>query len=532
MKTSDGLRKQIIGDCRRSMYVTSIFHIVNECFSGLLAVYTAKILGEFADDVFSLNVSLGFNNAVKLLLCIGVTVLVIPVIGLIGSVIMLRSSLVHDRMVCGRFLDKKYENVTQYDTGDIQYRIEWDPCNLRKCWVEITTKFCMIPIILCYLLYNAIQISAVYTLIVFAISLVKLAVPIGTAKLLAEYDKKIREYSTQVRAYETEITEKPHIVKLYGLSQPLINRLDKIYQCYFKDIFSKSVKYTTISNNISSFLDTFCIIIILFVGAIMVAGGTISAGSVAAMAGYFSVFNTILGNVDYIIRNIPVLNNLVERMIVLYDDQEKQSGSVVENILDITGDALSFSYEKKDVFENLSFNIHTGLKTAICGANGSGKSTLIKIFCGLLKEYKGSIRLNHCEMNSAEIESWRRQFAYAPQEPYLFSGSVKENVRLGNLKATEEEIAAVMRETGIDYLEDREVSMNQNDLSGGEKQKISIARALLKNTPFLFLDEPSNNLDSQTFAWLHDFIKKSTKTVVYISHDDNLSDIADTKIVL
>ena len=74
--------------------------------------------------------------------------------------------------------------------------------------------------------------------------------------------------------------------------------------------------------------------------------------------------------------------------------------------------------------------------------------------------------------------------------------------------------------------------MKQNDLSGGEKQKISIARALLKNTPYLILDEPGNNLDSQTLEWLYDFIKKSTKTIVYISHDDNLSDLADMKIIL
>ena len=532
MKTSNGLRKQIMRDCRRSMRMTSVLHIVNDCFGGLLTVYTAKILGDFADDVFNLNISLGFHNAVKLLLCIGITVIVIPIIGLIGNVNMLRSALVHDRMVLGRFFDKKYEDVARYDAGDIQYRIEWDPNNLRICWVLIITKSCMIPVILCYLLYNAIQISAVYTLIVFAISLVKLTVPMGTAKLLAAYDKKIREYNTQVRAYETEITERPHIVKLYGLSEPLINRLDKIYQCYYKEVFRKSVKYTTLSNNISSFLDTFCITIILFVGAIMVAGGTVSAGSVAAMAGYFSVLNTILGNVDYIIRNIPVLRNLVERMTVLYEGQEKQSGIEVDSVSNITGDLVSFSYEKKNVFRNLSFCIHTGLKTAVCGANGSGKSTLIKILCGLLKEYKGSIRLNGCEMNSVAIDSWRRQFAYAAQEPYLFSGSVKENIRLGNLEATEEEIAVVMRETDIDYLADREVSMKQNDLSGGEKQKISIARALLKNTPYLILDEPGNNLDSQTLAWLYDFIKKSAKTVVYISHDDNLSDLADLKIIL
>ncbi len=85
---------------------------------------------------------------------------------------------------------------------------------------------------------------------------------------------------------------------------------------------------------------------------------------------------------------------------------------------------------------------------------------------------------------------------------------------------------------GIDYLVHREISMNNHELSGGEKQKISIARALMKRTPILIMDEPSNNLDKDTVKWLQNFIKKSPKTIIFVSHDAELLSCADDMVCL
>lgn len=92
-------------------------------------------------------------------------------------------------------------------------------------------------------------------------------------------------------------------------------------------------------------------------------------------------------------------------------------------------------------------------------------------------------------------------------DPFLFSGSIKENICIGNMSATDEDINTIMDKVGISYLTKYNVFTKQNALSGGEKQKISIARALLMNTPFLLLDEPNNNLDSKSVDWLISFIK-------------------------
>ena len=168
---------------------------------------------------------------------------------------------------------------------------------------------------------------------------------------------------------------------------------------------------------------------------------------------------------------------------------------------------------------------------AIVGENGSGKTTLVKILSGLIMKKGGSLRVNDVDVEHLSIESRRSHIAYAEQNPYLFKGTVRENIRLGNLSATDIEIDALANRLGIFSLCERDV-IGGEELSGGEKQKISIARALLKDTEVILLDEPSNHLDEETKNWLMQFIKNSTKTIVYISHDNELTSCADQTICL
>lgn len=128
--------------------------------------------------------------------------------------------------------------------------------------------------------------------------------------------------------------------------------------------------------------------------------------------------------------------------------------------------------------------------------------------------------------------AWYANIAYAPQEPILFSGTVRENVRIGAPGGDENTLEAILQATGLGSLADRMISPAENQLSGGEKQKISIARALFKNAPLLLLDEPHNNLDAATQAWLDDFIRDYHGTLLFITHDEPSCRHADSIIPL
>lgn len=515
------------------MSIPLIFNLVSENAVGLLTVFTASVLGAFADAVFEMDTDYASSNIWTLLLCIGITVVVIPVINLLRNINMLKDALAHDRMVYGRFLDKEYAKAVEIDSGEVQYRLEDDPIGFRYYWMEIITKAVVVPVTTVYLLRNAVKVNLLFTLITFAVSLIKLVVPIAARKKEAKYDLQNRQYNTDIRSYETEITTKPFLVKLFGLKDAFCVRLDARYRQYYSQVKKKDIVLRTVADNIASFVTVISTIMILLIGSVMVANGSITAGSVAAMVGYLSVFDSILYDTGFIVRKLPVLKNLSERLLIFYTDKENVNGSKISPELSVSARNVSFAYNNgRKIISSLDFSLPTGKKIALCGANGSGKSTLIKILSGLEKGYSGSIKVNGVELNQASLEEWRSQFAFALQEPYLFEGTVDENIRLGNANATDSDIDNVMQEVGILHLKGRRAGLDSNDLSGGEKQRISVARALIKKTPLLILDEPGNNLDADGLQWLKSFIVNSKKTILYISHDDALTACADIVIRL
>lgn len=526
------MRRQIVSDCGKAMAPCTILYLLGEASESLVTIYTAGVLGDFSNAVLRLDVSYGLLHFRRLLICMLCIVVLVPLLSMLGDVRMLSDALKHDRLVFGRFLDKQPSEAMRFEQGEFRNRLEDDPLGLRGTWVQLVTDGISLPASFLYLAYGAFPVSAAYTCMVLGISLLKLTVPLAVRNLQANYDLEDREYRDRVRAYELEIAGKAYGVKLYGLSQAFVKRLDDCFQSYFKRVFTKKVKCQSVSQAVLNCLDTFCMLAVLLAGAVLVAYGRISPGALAAMAGYFSVFHTLVGKVDRMIRNIPIFRNLVSRVEELYGTPEEASGIRVEHAASIKAKGLGAFYGNQQVFQNLSFEIKEGMKVAVCGVNGSGKTTLIKIISGFIREYEGELKLNGHEMREVAAAHWQKQLAYVTQTPFLFGGSVKENVHLGNPNASPREVEEVMGKLGIAHLAERRISMKQNELSGGERQRISIARALLKNAPMILMDEPENDLDAQTREWLLTFIGEFSGTLIYISHEERFSALADQIIVL
>lgn len=526
------IKTKIYKDALKAMRLPILLHTAVSCAEGILTVITATILGQFADSVFRLDFSLSAKSAVSLGFALLTMIVFLPAATLLANMLMLKYSLVHDRMVLGRFLDKKYDSILRYELGDIQNRLDWDPTNLRCYLVEYFDKGAMVPVTFVFLLFSAMALSPAYTLIVFILSLLKLAVPLAVRKLEGKYEKENREYTSQLRSLETEITQRPCMVKLYGLGDAIGTKAAKLYRDYFERTEVRSIRLSTAAEAVSSFTGTFCTLAILLSGSLLASKGTITPGTVAAMYGYSAVFHTLLENIGFLIRNTPVLKNTAERLSLFYEDAENTAGEEIDGITDIRCENLSYAYGEHQTLSQVSFSIHPGEKTALCGPNGSGKSTLMKIMLGLLTGYEGSLRINGRELSELDPAKYRRHIAYAPQDPYLFEGTVLENIRIGNPDMPETALKALLDQMGIGHLADHRVTPGSEGLSGGEKQKISIARASIRDAAFLFLDEPGNNLDKATLDWLCAFLRESGKSIVFISHDDQLTACADSVVVL
>lgn len=538
MKRFDETEKQVFRDCRRYVFPGLV------CFAGgylvcsLIAVYTAGVLGRFADAVINLDFQGGFTNFLTLSICLLINLLVDPLSEICGEMVSTVMALRHDGRILHRFLSKTYESAMSIDAGETSARIEDDPIELRCDWENIAEWAVRTPITLLYLLYSTLRISVPFTAIVLTVSAVKLSVPVLVGKTQAKFSLQEKEYRTTLRSYEMEITEKPHTIILYGLKNALLERFNGLYQSYYENVVRKSSRCNTIADAVRSWLDTFCVLLILFSGALFVSRGSMTAGNVASMAGYFTLYHETIGNIGEMVKRLPVFRDDVSRVKLLYSGMENMGGedipageSCAEGSL-LEADGLSFQYENHPVLNGLSFSAKRGEKIAVTGSNGSGKSTLLQILCGLRTGYEGSLKIAGKELKDVNPEAWRDCFALVQQDPWIFEGDVPENVRLGNLSAGEEAVFSVMERLGIRHLADRKLSFQDKSLSGGEKQRISIARALLKGSGLLLFDEPSNNLDAVTSAWIGDFIEHCKETVIFISHDEALIQKADRIVSL
>ncbi|RCX15470.1 ATP-binding cassette subfamily B protein [Anaerobacterium chartisolvens] len=207
----------------------------------------------------------------------------------------------------------------------------------------------------------------------------------------------------------------------------------------------------------------------------------------------------------------------------------------------ITYEDVSFSYtNEKQILDKVSFEIREGEKVAIVGANGSGKSTIINLLLRFYQPTSGKILLNGIDINSIDLREYRSMISVVSQDMYLFNASIKENITL-NTKTNELNIHKAVKECGIDkFIEklpekyETVVGKNGTGVSGGEKQKIALARAIIRASKILVLDEATANYDMESEAAVNKFIGKelSRKTAIIISHKPDILKYVSKVIVL
>lgn len=562
MKKMEENRREILRDCGQAMRAAILLYAVKELFVAGFSVEIAKVLGAFADKILIADFSLGEQYLKQIVLCLLGMVIVVPMIETLAEGTIFRRSVVYCRTIYRRFFDKSYEAFEKMDRGEIQYHLEDDVIDFYLTYTRMGILIVSIPVILIYLTFSACSISILFTLFIFGLSIIKLWIPAVYNKKKKIYVEAEKKYRSEVRNAEVEMMKKPWAVVCLGIEELWVDTLQKLYRKYYEETGKRKIAWDEITKESKVFFDSFCMVLILFVGAILVARGSLNPGDVVAMTGFFGVFTKLDGDVAELVEKIPVIRNLLDRMDSIYEGREENKGkagkkeSIVEPkdsrswleaekedhkknskkgekssapIWKVEADKLAFSYDfseatgqekknKRYVFQNLHFSAVSGEKVWICGVNGSGKSTLVSILTGLRKSYTGSLFVNGVELKDINQKEYRKYISYAPQEPFLFNGTVRENVRLGNLAAQKEKVDEIMKLFGIDKYADKEVSGNGTNLSGGEKQRVSLARAVLKDAPILLLDEPDNHLDTEIQESLREILIGEQKIVFFISH--------------
>lgn len=251
-----------------------------------------------------------------------------------------------------------------------------------------------------------------------------------------------------------------------------------------------------------------------------------SFGPVSALAALGSTLqNTFAaGNrVLDILEESPVVEEVTGQMPIAFTGAEAER--------------VTFSYGSETILDNLSMNVSKQKIVGIVGRSGSGKSTLLKLFMRFWEVQKGRVNISGREISSVNTVNLRNMESFVTQETHLFHDSIRNNLRIAKLDATDAEIIAACKKASIHEFimtlpqgYDTSVGELGDTLSGGERQRIGLARTFLHNAPFLLLDEPTSNLDSLNEAVILKSLKeeKEDKTVLLVSHRQSTMRIADT----
>ena len=214
--------------------------------------------------------------------------------------------------------------------------------------------------------------------------------------------------------------------------------------------------------------------------------------------------------------------------ILTAEEQEHSTAPVSFANHDIALEHVSFGYHgDKEILHDISLNIPSGQMTALGGPSGSGKSTIAKLAAGFWDVKQGRITIGGCDLRSIPLSQLYEQVAYVSQDNYLFDDTVRENIRMGRLSATDAEVEAAAHAAGCDsFIDDLEhgydtrVGGGGAHLSGGERQRIAIARAMLKDAPVILLDEATAYMDPENEALIQNAVNElvKNKTVIVIAH--------------
>ena len=525
-KMSKEVRRQLFGECAQMMAFPTLMNTLILTGTTLLGALTADTLGAFTDAAFSLDLSLGLKKVLLLAGYILGVALLMPAVQLVSEYVMLIYALRHDNIVFGHYLDKDPEKAMALDLGEVQYQLEDAPCMMRIHWVNNISRVISIPISLSFLLYWAGKVSWGLTVLMVLLGTLNLITPLLFKKKLAEYDRREKDYLAKRRSCEADAAALPHLIALWRTGDAHLGRMAALFGKYWKETAVRQIRCKIFSSKAGEFVGQIVHILLLFAGAVMISKGSITPGGLAAMLIYLGVVQTVLKDFGLVIEELPLLMNAAERTGTFYTDAEPDEGEMLRHFDGLSGKNISFSYGDRPVFSELDFSVQPGEIVALQGENGHGKSTLVKLICGLLKSYQGEIQVNRRDLRAANLKSWRQLIAYAPQNPMLFHVTVRENVMLSNPDAPAELVSRYMEDFGIAALAERTLS-EDSELSGGERQKISIIRAMLKKSELLILDEPSNHLDINSIEALKRHIRDMDKTVIFISHDPLLTEAAD-----
>lgn len=409
---------------------------------------------------------------------------------------------IYDKIIQSHWMD-----VKKYHTGDLMTRLTSDAGNIADGIISTIPGIFLLVIELVMVFFTLFQYSRLLAVLALLVAPVAAFTSWLLGRKLKVLQGKVQESEAAYRSFLQESLANLLIVKAFANEEYSVDRLTRLREERFKWVFRRT-KMSLFSSTTMSISFQIGYIAAFSYGVFQIANGSITYGT---MSVFLALVNRVQAPVLQLAQQIPRIVMILTsagRVMELQDIpvEEKQPEQIKPEGIGVRVEGLSFGYTAETVLEDTALEIRPGEFVAIIGESGIGKTTLIRLMMSFMSNYRGNITYFNQAGEQEKANAGSREFiAYVPQGNTLFSGTIRENIRMGNLEASEEEIFQALRmAAAYDFVMelpeglDTIIGERGHGLSEGQAQRIAIARAFVRRAPFLILDEATSALDEKT----------------------------------
>jgi ATP-binding cassette subfamily B protein len=427
-----------------------------------------------------------------------------------------------------RILRSEWHGKERMHSGDVLNRLEMDVENVINFLTEtIPNTLSVLTLFIgafCYLL-SMDALLAIITVAIIPFFVLVSKIYVGQMRHLT---REVRSSDSRVQSVMQETIQHRMLIKTLEGDSAMVDKLENT-QSELRHRVVKRTKFSVFSNLVLNLGFAIGYLIAFLWAAVRMSNHTLTFGGMTA---FLQLVNKIQGPARNLTRLVPAFVSVftaAERLMELEENPLEEQGDpiYIKGPCGVRLTDVSYAYTAEDgnVIEHLNFDFRPGTCTAILGETGAGKTTLVRMLLALISPQEGKVEIYNQKEHLELSPRMRCNFVYVPQGNTLMSGTIRDNLRLGKLDATDEEMSEALHQSCADFVGelpnglDTVCSESGGGLSEGQAQRIAIARALLRNRSIMLFDEATSALDPDTERQLlGNLLAKRDKTVIFITH--------------
>ena len=435
-----------------------------------------------------------------------------------------------------------FEDIDKFSTSSLITRLTTDVTNVQMAFMMIIRILIRGPVMLLAALFMAFSIDARLSCVfLVAIPILGVALFYIAIKAHPNFERVFKKYD-KLNEVVQENVGGIRVVKAYANEEHEEKKFEDVNNEVY-NYFKKAEKIVAFNSPIMQFVVYFSVLIISWLGAKFIIGGTFQTGELSSLITYAWQILMSLMMLSMVFVMIIIAQSSAERIVEVLDQEPsiKNKKNPIKTIKDgsITFDHVSFAYsDEKDpnkfALQDINLKIKSGETIGIIGGTGSSKSSLVQLIPRLYEATKGIVKVGGVNVKDYDMESLRDEVSMVLQKNVLFSGTIAENLRWGNPNADDEELERVCKLAQADsFIQefpdkyDTYIDQGGTNVSGGQRQRLCIARALLKKPKILILDDSTSAVDTKTDSYIRKAFKEEIPNTTKIIIAQRVTSVED-----